>query len=364
MSTGYYDGVSWSSRRVPESEILRAAEILDQGGLVAFPTETVYGLGADAHDPAAVARVFAAKGRPADHPLIVHISNADQMRRYARDIPPIAWRLAERFWPGPLTLILPRGPGLSDAVTGGQDTIGLRVPAHPVALALLRAFGRGLAAPSANPFGGVSPTTAAHVAAGLGHAVDAILDGGPCAVGLESTILDLSGPVPRILRPGAVTPRALAAVIGLTPAFLATGGPRAPGRLPSHYAPATPLRLVADPDRQWRQWPQPLAVIARHPPAHGPVRCRWLVMPRSAGGYGRALYARLRAIDHWGCRVILVEQPPMTEAWAAVRDRLERAAKGGGTLTSWARQGVRAGRHRHETFAGSFTQSGEEGHID
>ena len=319
---------SGGRRQVPESAIARAAEILDRGGLVAFPTETVYGLGADAHTAAAVAGAFAAKGRPADHPLIVQIHDADQMRRCARDIPPVAWRLAEHFWPGPLTLILPRGPGVPDAVTGGQDTIGLRVPGHPVALALLKAFGRGVAAPSANPFGGVSPTTAAHVADGLGHAVEAILDGGACAVGLESTILDLSGPEPRILRPGAVSPRALAAIIGRAPAFAAVGGPRAPGRLPSHYAPATPLRLVTDPDREWRHGPRPLAVLALRPPARGAVRCRWLVMPRAAGAYAHALYARLRAVDRWGCRLVLVERPPATEAWEAVRDRLERAARG------------------------------------
>ena len=327
MNGDGFGGASGGWRHVPESAIARAAEILDRGGLVAFPTETVYGLGADAHNAAAVAGVFAAKGRPADHPLIVHIQDADQMRRYARDIPPVAWRLAEHFWPGPLTLILPRGPGVPDAVTGGQDTIGLRIPGHPVALALLKAFGRGVAAPSANPFGGVSPTTATHVAFGLGHAVDAILDGGACAVGLESTILDLSGPVPRLLRPGAVGPRALAAIIGRVPAFATSGGPRAPGCLPSHYAPATPLRLVTDPDREWRHAPRPLAVMALHPPAQGTVRCRWLVMPRAAGAYAHALYARLRAVDRWGCRMVLVERPPTTEAWDAVRDRLGRAAR-------------------------------------
>ncbi len=345
MSADECDGTPRRARRVLESEIVCAAGILDRGGLVAFPTETVYGLAADAHNAVAVARVFAAKGRPADHPLIVHISDADQMRRYARDIPPVAWRLAERFWPGPLTLIMRRAPGLPDSVTGGQDTIGLRVPAHPVAQALLKAFGRGLAAPSANPFGGVSPTTAAHVAAGLGRAVDAILDGGACVVGLESTILDLSGSEPRILRPGAVAPRALAAIIGRTPVFLATGGPRAPGRLPSHYAPATPLRLVADPDREWRLGPRPLAVIALRPPARGPVRCRWLVMPRAAGAYGRALYARLRAIDHWGCRMVLVERPPATEEWDAVRDRLERAAKGDWALEGMTHKGLGAAQY-------------------
>ncbi len=339
MNPVQLDGAPPPGCRVAESEIVRAAGILDRGGLVAFPTETVYGLAADAHNAEAVARVFAAKGRPADHPLIVHISDVDQMRHYARDIPPVAWRLAEHFWPGPLTLIMRRAPGLSNSVTGGQDTVGLRVPAHPTALALLKVFGRGLAAPSANPFGGVSPTTAAHVAYGLGGAVDMILDGGACAVGLESTILDLSRPVPHLLRPGAVAPRALAAVLGRTPILSATGGPRAPGRLPSHYAPATPLRLVTDPDREWRYGSRPLAVIALHPPARGPVRCRWLVMPRAADAYGRVLYARLRAIDRWACRVVLVERPPVTEAWDAVRDRLERAARGDCAREIRARQG-------------------------
>ncbi len=344
MNAAQREGALWPGLRVAESEIVRAAGILDRGGLVAFPTETVYGLAADAHNAVAVARVFAAKGRPADHPLIVHISDANDMRHYARDIPPIAWRLAEHFWPGPLTLIMRRAPGLSDSVTGGQDTVALRIPAHPVALALLRVFGRGLAAPSANPFGGVSPTTAAHVAFGLGRRVDAILDGGPCALGLESTILDLTGPIPRLLRPGAVAPRALAAVVGRMPAFLASGGPRAPGRLPSHYAPATPLRLVTDPAREWRHWPRPLAVIALHPPVRGPLRCRWLVMPRSACAYGRALYARLRAIDRWGCRVVLVERPPAAEAWDAVRDRLERAASVNDAPKAVAHQGFGAAR--------------------
>ena len=357
MNLGGLNGAPWSWRHVPESEIARAAGILDRGGLVAFPTETVYGLGADAHNAVAVAAVFKAKGRPADHPLIVHISDADQMPHYARDIPPLAWRLAEHFWPGPLTLIMRRAPGLPDAVTGGQDTVGLRVPAHPVALALLKAFGRGLAAPSANPFGGVSPTTAAHVVDGLGHAVDAILDGGPCAVGLESTILDLSGPMPRILRPGAVAPRALAAVIGRTPVFAATGGPRTPGRLPSHYAPATPLRLVADPDREWRHGPRPLAVMALRPPSRGPVRCRWLVMPRTADAYARVLYARLRAIDRWRCRVVLIERPPATEEWDAVRDRLERAAKVGAVASN--KPGV--ARHRAcPGFRGRDTRSSKD----
>jgi len=313
------------SKSVSE-QIMRAAQILRHGGLVAFPTETVYGLGADACNAEAVRRIFRAKGRPADHPLIVHLSDIGEMERWAQDIPAVAWRLAERFWPGPLTLILKRAPHVLDEVTGGQDTIGLRVPRHPVTLALLKAFGGGLAAPSANPFGGVSPTTAAHVIAGLGHAVGAVIDGGPCAVGLESTILDLSGMRPRLLRPGAVTSCALAEMLGAPPATQTTGAPRASGCLPSHYAPNTPLRLVTSAIPELNRLPQPLAVMAMCLPKTAIAGCRWVTMPRDARAYGRALYARLREIDSWGCRCILVELPPATMEWEAVRDRLGRAA--------------------------------------
>lgn len=316
-------------------EIAHAARILRRGGLVAFPTETVYGLGADAADARAVARIFAAKGRPADHPLIVHLAAADELARWARDIPDSAWRLAERFWPGPLTLILKRAPGVPDAVTGGQDTVGLRVPDHPVALALLKAFGGGIAAPSANRFGRVSPTSTAHVIAEFGTAVDCVIDGGACRVGLESTILDLSGDHPRVLRPGAVMPDALAGTLGEPPAMRATDAPRAPGGSPSHYAPDTPLRLVAtaaiEPAvRSLLALEQSVAVLSVHPPATGKTSCRWWEMPAAAREYGHVLYARLREIDAWGCSCILVELPPATMEWEAVRDRLARAAAGAG----------------------------------
>ena len=254
------------------AEIEHAAHLLREGELVALPTETVYGLGADARNPAALAKIFAAKGRPADHPLIVHLADATQLAQWAVDISPAAHALADAFWPGPLTLILKRHPAVPDPVTGGQDSVGLRVPAHPVALALLRAFGGGIAAPSANPFGRLSPTTAEHVRNAFGDAVT-VLDGGPCTVGIESTIVDLTAPTPRILRPGAIsaedvqrvlraalpatlsnslpnitTPITAATTAHATPAAAHADQPSVPrvsGSLAAHYAPRTPLRLCA-----------------------------------------------------------------------------------------------------------------------
>ncbi|RYV49438.1 threonylcarbamoyl-AMP synthase [Pengzhenrongella frigida] len=312
-------------------ELARAAGVLRSGGLVAFPTETVYGLGADAANEKAVARIFAAKGRPADHPLIVHLAQPEDVALWARDVPASAWRVAERFWPGPLTLILKRAAGVLDVVTGGQDTVGLRVPDHPIALGLLQVFGGGIAAPSANRFGRVSPTSAAHVLSELGDSVDWIIDGGACAVGLESTILDLSGKHPRLLRPGAVTPEMLNETLGELPTWLAIGGPRTPGRLPSHYAPETPLYLVETDAlestvRMIVGQEQSVAVLSVQPNGTGDARCRWAVMPADPMEYGRVLYARLREADNWGCRAILVEMPRADEDWDAVHDRLRRAA--------------------------------------
>lgn len=314
--------------------VREAAAILRRGGLVAFPTETVYGLGADAENPAAVARLFTAKGRPDDHPLIVHLGDYAQVKCWARAVPAMARRLAARFWPGPLTLILKCAADVSRAVTGGQDTVGLRMPDHPAALALLRAFGGGVAAPSANRFGRVSPTTAAHVREELGEAVDYILNGGPCSVGIESTILDLSGARPRLLRPGAIAPEALAEVLGELPLPSARGAPRVPGALPSHYAPRTPLEIVvtealmAEVERRLSQGGR-VAVLARTA-ATPPVGCVCQVMPADAEAYARELYARLRALDALGADRLLIEAPPDTAAWEAVRDRLARAAGRGG----------------------------------
>lgn len=316
------------------ADIARAADLLRAGGLVAFPTETVYGLGADAASAPALARLFAAKGRPVDHPVIVHVAHAAAIAAWAREIPPEAWTLAERLWPGPLTLILRRAPGVLDQVTGGQDTVGLRVPGHLVARALLEVFGGGLAAPSANRFGRVSPTTAAHVATELGSLVDAVVDGGPCDVGLESTILDLSGGTPRLLRPGAISVETIQDLLGVGVSSGATGGPRAPGRLALHYAPDTPLQLT-DPAttaavaRARVAAGEAVAVLATRPASDDAPGVRWMVMPEDPVQYGRLLYARLREVDGWRCARVIVEQPPAGAPWDAIRDRLRRAAGGG-----------------------------------
>jgi L-threonylcarbamoyladenylate synthase len=316
-------------------EITRAAALLKAGELVAFPTETVYGLGADASNPEAVRKVFAAKGRPADHPLIVHIADAVQLANWARDIPPAAHKLAKTFWPGPLTLVLKRNPQVPDAVTGGQDTVALRVPGHPVAQALLREFGGGIAAPSANRFGRVSATTAAHVREEFGEAVACVLDGGAADVGIESTIVDCSREVPALLRPGWITPQQIEAVLDMPLAAPVAGAPRAPGMLEKHYAPQTALMLmegdlVAELARSLARQGKRVAVLARtslRPLIDGLV---WQAAPADAAAYAHDLYANLRELDHAGCDAILVEQPPEDPEWLAIRDRLNRAAAGSG----------------------------------
>ncbi len=297
---------------------VRAAQVLKRGGVVAFPTETVYGLGADAANEDAVREVFRLKGRPADHPVIVHLPSAEQLERWAKNVPDAAWRLAEAFWPGPLTLILERQPWVGSALTGGQETVGVRVPAHPLAQALLRRFGGGVAAPSANRFGHISPTTAEHVRAEFGAAVQ-ILDGGSAQIGLESTILDLSSEVPRILRPGAVSAAMLAAVLQ-RPVLGAVGtSPRVSGSLKSHYAPQTPALLVEDASAYSRKED---AVLSRKVQERAKI---WRTLPDDPEGYARALYAALRTLDASGSARILIEAVPDTPAWAAVRDRLVRA---------------------------------------
>ena len=322
------------------NDIQRAVQLLRQGELVALPTETVYGLGADALNPDAVAKIFAAKGRPSDHPLIVHLADASQIMTWAREVPKDAIALARAFWPGPLTLILKRDESVPDLVTGGQDTVGLRVPNHPVALELLRAFGSGVAAPSANRFGRISPTTAAHVRQELGERVALILDGGACAVGLESTIVDLSRGVPVILRPGAIGADDIARVLGRRPRLrgeveagnAAEEGatPRVSGALAAHYAPRTPLELVAT-DALAAQARPGDAVLARcAAPASLAEGVAWAQAPADPAGYGHDLYARLRSLDESGATRILVEAPPASPDWAAVADRLGRAAVGSG----------------------------------
>jgi len=317
-------------------DIRRAVELLRRGELVALPTETVYGLGADALNPAAVAKIFAAKGRPSDHPLIVHLPDADGLTTWARDIPKEAIALARAFWPGPLTMILKKEEGVPDLVTGGQDTVGLRVPRHPVALQLLRAFGSGVAAPSANRFGRISPTTAEHVRLELGDRVPLILDGGSCQVGLESTILDLSRDVPVILRPGAIGADDIARVIGRRPRLRGEdvstelAAPRVSGALAAHYAPRTRLELV-DGSQLISRLRAGDAALARRPrPIALPDGVQWVEAPADPAGYGHDLYARLRDLDESPCARILVEAPPAGAEWSAVADRLGRAAVGSG----------------------------------
>lgn len=326
----------------PEA-IEQAVGLLRRGALVALPTETVYGLGADALDPDALARIFAAKGRPADHPLIVHLPDAEHMTRWASRIPREAIALARAFWPGPLTLILPRDPMVPDAVTGGQDTVGLRVPGHPVALALLKAFDSGIAAPSANRFGRISPTTAQHVEEELGEWVAMILDGGPCEVGIESTILDLSGSTPRILRPGVISAAQIAAIIGRMPQVTHKGdagstddAPRVSGSLAAHYAPATALVLVDGAKlegeiRHRLAGGERVAVFARGDRSARSGAHVWLSAPDAPDAYAHDLYAALRALDACGADTILLEAPPADPEWSAIHDRLGRAAVGSGT---------------------------------
>jgi L-threonylcarbamoyladenylate synthase len=319
---------------VSEADIARAANALRAGGLVAFPTETVYGLGADAANDVAVQKIFAAKGRPHDHPLIVHIADVTQITNWAHDIAPAAHLLAQRFWPGPLTMVLKRAGGVSDLVTGGQPTIALRAPSHPVARALLARFGGGVAAPSANRYGRVSATTAEHVRQEFGEDIDCILDGGATDIGIESTIVDVSGDRASVLRPGAITERMLEDALGATLALADPGSPRAPGTHVRHYSPRTPLRvleadllleLAASLVRQGKRVAV-LARSARQPLLQG---LTWIAAPSDAPGYAHALYANLRRLDAAGCDAMLVETPPGEAEWAAVRDRLTRASAGG-----------------------------------
>ena len=308
-------------------DIARAAQMLRAGGLVAFPTETVYGLGADASNPQAVARLYAVKRRPADHPVIVHFDGAERAFTWARDVPESARALAKRFWPGPLTLILKRSALAKDFIAGGQDNVGVRVPAHPVAHELLLAFGSGIAAPSANRFGLVSPTTAAHVRADLGADVDLVLEGGPSEVGIESTIVDLSGPQPALLRPGRISAAEIEATLGQAIAEKPRDAPRHSGGLERHYAPRTPARLVPayQLDREIARLKDKVAVLAFSRPDERVDY--WLRMPRDSTAYAQRLYAALRELDSARCDAILIEAPPSAPEWAAVLDRLRRACE-------------------------------------
>jgi L-threonylcarbamoyladenylate synthase len=326
-------------------EIAAAVAALRAGQVVGLPTETVYGLAADAANPDAVRRIFAIKGRPSTHPVIVHIAGIDQVPRWAREFPAAARALAERFWPGPLTIVLPRAEAVPLEVTGGQDTVALRVPSHPLALTVLRAFDGGLAAPSANRYGRISPTTADHVREDLGDDVPIVLDGGPSHVGLESTIVAcLDGRV-TVLRPGRIGVAAIEAVVGPV-AAAAPSAPRVPGSVVSHYAPRTQVELVAPAAVQpaiaaHARASRRVAVLAAR--ADGPgsddesaaswVNVRdsvtsWIDVASDADTYARDLYAHLRALDASGADVIVVARPPDGPEWIAVHDRLTRASAG------------------------------------
>ena len=305
-------------------EVRRAAEILRAGGLVAFPTETVYGLGADASNREAVERLYRVKGRPADHPVIVHFDSFERALAWARDVPKGASILAERFWPGPLTLILKGSDKAKPFITGGQPSVGIRVPSHPVAQALLKAFGGGVAAPSANRFGRVSPTTAAHVRQDLGADVDLVLEGGSSEIGIESTIVDFSAGGFAVLRPGRISTQEIEEVLKAKSAQPRVSV-RHSGGLERHYAPQTPARMVPthELDREIARLGDKVAVLAFSRPDERVDY--WLRMPREPHGYAQRLYAALRELDTAGCEQILVEAPPEAPEWAAVRDRLRRA---------------------------------------
>ena len=324
-------------RVVPATDdgIEEAVAVLRAGGLVALPTETVYGLAADAADAEAVGRIFAAKDRPATHPLIVHLASGAELPRWAARVPPPAARLAAACWPGPLTMVLPRAEGVLDAVTGGLDTVGLRVPDQPVALEVLRRFGAGVAAPSANRFGRVSPTQAAHVVADLGDRIDLVLDGGPCRVGVESTIVEVGDDRATILRVGVLDADQLAAIAGVPVDAEAVGPARAPGMLAAHYAPAARV-VLTEPDglgdvlAGLAGLGGRVALLGDVAPAVRPDGVIVLEPVGDADGYARHLYQRLRDADALGADVVVAVLPAPVGAGLAVRDRLRRAAHGSG----------------------------------
>jgi L-threonylcarbamoyladenylate synthase len=301
--------------RATQTEIEEAVEALRAGDLVVFPTETVYGLGANASNPAAVRKIFEVKGRPPDHPVIVHLDDPRYLHRWVSSLPPVAEQLAARFWPGPLTLILPKADNVNDIVTGGQDSIGIRVPSHPMAQQLLNAFGGGIAAPSANRYGRLSPTKPEHVRDELGDAVGVILDGGDSPIGL--------------LRPGFITRSQLEQVVG----ELTIGGfaPRAPGDRALHYAPSTPLEIVESDYLEVRAGEvtareEKVAVLAMRPPLQTQRHMTWINAGKRPDIYAHNLYNHLRTLDRAGCEKIFVQSLPADERWAAILDRLQRAS--------------------------------------
>ncbi len=317
--------------RASQVDIDAAVQALRDGDLVAFPTETVYGLGANAQNPAAVRKIFEAKGRPLSHPVIVHLDSPKFLHRWVSEVPAAATRLAERFWPGPMTLVMPRAANVHDIVTGGQDTVAIRVPSHPMAQQLLTAFGGGIAAPSANRYGRLSPTRAEHVRDELGDAVRVVLDGGESQIGLESTIVACEGDKVRLLRPGAVTAGQLREVVPDLIIGADAFSSRVPGSLPSHYAPTTPMSVVPSGEIDSQadaasSGGTRIAVLAQRLPLKSHAYVTWVNAGRRPEQYAHDLYANLRALDTAGCQQILVQDVPEGERWDAVRDRLMRAA--------------------------------------
>ncbi len=315
---------------IDHSAIAHATSLLKEGKLVAVPTETVYGLGADALNSEAIQKVYTAKGRPSTNPLIIHLANAQAMQEWAIDIPDSAWKLAKAFWPGPLTLILPKHPRVPLCATGNQDSIGLRVPNHPLTQALLNSFGGGIAAPSANRYGKISPTTPDHVREELGERVDYILEGGPCEVGIESTIVSLLD-TPRVLRQGGISAKALSKVLEFKLNTQENSHTRiqVPGQSDAHYAPSKPLYLIDKAEQNpFHGTQSPYSVMAFGPkPQNAPAYLHtWINASYDPTIYAHELYKNLRMLDHAPGEYILVESPPQHEHWLAVQDRLIRAS--------------------------------------
>ena len=315
--------------------IREAVELLRRGQLVSFPTETVYGLGADARSKDAIKRLYMAKGRPSSHPVIVHLHSLDAVSDWAVNIPDTFYKLAEAFWPGPLTMVLKRDPSVLDEVTGGQNTVAIRMPDHPLALALLKEFGGGLVAPSANKFGRLSPTSAQHVRDEFSSEVALVLDGGACDVGIESTIVDLSNETPRILRPGMLSAAEISEVIGTVAvgSVSQNSNVRVPGSLKSHYSPTTPMHLVASHTffafiQDKLREAQSVAVISFEPPVEGFTKDKWKTMSRDPYQFAREIYGCLRELDRSDTQLIVVESPPTADLiWSGIQDRLTRAAQ-------------------------------------
>lgn len=331
---------------IRQSQINQAVEILKKGELVVMPTETVYGLAGDARNEMAIKKIFSVKGRPENHPLIVHIANIETLNEWAQSIPDYALVLAHHFWPGPMTLILKKQKQVLDQVTGGQDSVGIRIPAHPVAQQLLQAFQGGLAAPSANRFGYLSPTKADHVKQDLGNKVNLILDGGQCGIGIESTIIDCTGNKPQILRPGIISENQILEALNLDPMSLnsdSSSSKQVSGSLPSHYAPSTQTKLYSAEEIDSALDRQNIVILSSRKPSQryvqlydsriphrkakaNPDLIHWILMPSNANAYAHTLYEQLHFADQLHCKEIWIEKVPNSPEWKGILDRITKAS--------------------------------------